>query len=61
MKIVGGKLMSVCSGCAKIIRLDKPILGSLHICTTDDERRIFASEIGRQYGAMKRYLESANG
>ena len=31
--IVGNKLMARCQTCGKIIRLDKPIFGSLHICT----------------------------
>lgn len=30
--IVGDKLMCVCATCGKLVRLDKPILGSLHIC-----------------------------
>ena len=30
--IVGNKLMAVCPACGKLIRVDKPIFGSLHIC-----------------------------
>lgn len=30
--LVGNKLMAVCRDCQQVIRLDKPILGSLHIC-----------------------------
>ncbi len=28
----GGKLVAMCQECGKIIRLDKPILGSIHLC-----------------------------
>ncbi|KKN77217.1 hypothetical protein LCGC14_0361950 [marine sediment metagenome] len=35
--VVGKKLMVQCPICKKIIRIDKPILGSLHICLTDEE------------------------
>lgn len=30
--IVGNKLMGQCAACGKIVRIDKPFLGSLHIC-----------------------------
>ena len=30
--LVGKKLMVQCSNCLKIIRIDKPIIGSLHVC-----------------------------
>jgi hypothetical protein len=29
---IGGKVFSVCAKCKQIVRMDKPILGSLHIC-----------------------------
>lgn len=31
--IVGNKVMAVCSECGTLVRLDKPLLGSLHLCT----------------------------
>ena len=36
---VGNKLMCVCDGCGKIIRVDKPIFGSLHLCLTPEEAK----------------------
>lgn len=36
--VVGNKLMSQCRYCRKILRVDKPIFGSLHICLSDEER-----------------------
>jgi hypothetical protein len=32
VKIVGNKIYDVCPTCGKIIRINKTILGSLHIC-----------------------------
>ena len=32
---VGGKLFALCRVCHSIIRIDKPILGSLHFCTKE--------------------------
>lgn len=28
---LGGKIMGVCSNCAKLVRIDKPVFGSFHI------------------------------
>ena len=30
--IVGNKLMAVCAKCGNMVRIDKPFVGSLHIC-----------------------------
>jgi hypothetical protein len=57
MKIVGGKLMSVCPDCGQVVRLDKPFLGSLHICTTPEERKIYAAEIHRRFAVTKAALD----
>ena len=32
-----GRLWVVCRECNKLIRYDKPILGSLHFCLNDEE------------------------
>jgi hypothetical protein len=29
---VGGKLYAYCPECKKLVRVDKPFLGSLHLC-----------------------------
>lgn len=34
---VGNKLYCRCLTCGDVIRLNKPILGSLHLCLTDEE------------------------
>lgn len=35
--VVGTKLMGVCQVCGKLVRLDKPLFGSMHICLSDEE------------------------
>ena len=35
---MAGKLWARCPDCAKLVRLDKPLFGSLHICLTDEEK-----------------------
>lgn len=32
-----GKLWYVCPKCLKLVRVDKPIIGSMHLCVADDE------------------------
>lgn len=34
---INGKLMALCQDCHKYVRLDKPFIGSLHVCVTDEE------------------------
>jgi len=36
MIITNGKIYMECTKCGKLIRTNKPILGSLHICNNDD-------------------------
>jgi len=38
MVVVGNKLMAICKHCRKLIRVDKPLLGSYHICVLPEER-----------------------
>jgi len=35
--VVGNRLMGKCYACGKIIRINKPFLGSMHLCLTDEE------------------------
>lgn len=60
MRIVGNKLMAVCCNCGKIIRANKPLLGSFHICTTDEEQREYRDQISRAVAAANRELASAS-
>ena len=38
--VMGNKLMGRCWYCNKIVRIDKPILGSMHVCLTDEECKL---------------------
>lgn len=33
--VLGGKTYARCADCRKIVRIDKPLFGSLHLCTED--------------------------
>lgn len=33
--LIGGKWWGVCDRCGRLVRIDKPILGSLHWCVPD--------------------------
>lgn len=45
MKIIGSKLYAVCERCGNVIRVNKPIIGALHLCDYSDEdlARIYAN------------------
>lgn len=47
--IVRGKRYGLCAGCRQIVRLDKPLLGSLHICAPANSHP-YDNEGGRQGG-----------
>jgi hypothetical protein len=34
----GAKIYSVCAGCGEIVRMNKPIFGSIHVCATEQEQ-----------------------
>lgn len=38
MIVTGGKIYDVCGYCNNLVRLNKPIVGSMHICVSPDER-----------------------
>ena len=59
MKVVGNKLMAVCRDCGKTICVNKTLFGSLHLCTTDDERRQYSSEIKRRAESAEFQLRNA--
>lgn len=59
VRIIGNKLMGVCGNCGKIIRVDKPLLGSLHICTTEEERQKYPTQIQTIVANAERELEKA--
>lgn len=38
-RMIGGKWFAVCERCGKIVRRDKPLLGGVHFCVTEEEER----------------------
>lgn len=37
---VGGKIYAMCGVCGDVIRVNKPIVGSMHFCLTDEEIKL---------------------
>lgn len=35
--VVGGKMYRRCSMCGTVVRINKPLVGDLHLCLTDEE------------------------
>ncbi len=56
MKIVGNKMYEVCAECGKIVCLNK-WCGSVHFCTTREEREHCQDAIKARYLANKQILE----
>ena len=38
--VVGKAIMCHCKDCGKLVRLNKLLLGSLHICLTEEEKKL---------------------
>jgi hypothetical protein len=38
MRVIGNKMYDVCASCGKIVCLNKPLLGGLHICAPKNIR-----------------------
>jgi hypothetical protein len=58
-RIIGGSLREVCPDCGEIVRIDKPVLGSLHICTLPQEREKYADQIARRAEHNRVVLKNA--
>jgi len=35
--IIGDKIYACCALCGELVRVNKPIIGSLHLCSLDEE------------------------
>jgi hypothetical protein len=53
---IGGKMYGVCADCGEIVRINKPMIGSTHFCTTEEERAASADEINAKWEANLRAL-----
>ena len=43
--VASGKIYRVCADCGDLVRVNKPIFGSIHLCTTEEERQKYPCEI----------------
>lgn len=48
--VVNGKWYINCGICGEVVRFDKPILGSMHFCISEDERAAAGLQQGRKRG-----------
>jgi hypothetical protein len=46
--ISGSKRYDVCRDCGEIVQVNKPILGSIHVCTDEDDREKDARQIQKR-------------
>lgn len=62
-RVIRGRLYGVCANCGGIIRMDKPIFGDLHFCTSAEERRKpkHAEEVRARCKANEEWLASVEG
>lgn len=61
MIISNGKIYEVCDACGEIVRTNKPLLGSVHICVTAEEQREFRVAIAHKAAANRAALRDAGG
>lgn len=40
MIVAGNKIYGICLDCGKLVRINKPIIGSVHICLTEEEKAL---------------------
>lgn len=59
IRALGGKVYGACPNCGKIVRMDKPIFGSFHICTTEEEQSKYPDIIMSRVREAEATLENA--
>lgn len=59
MKIIGNKIYEVCADCGDIVQINKFMVGSLHICLTNEEISRNKDQINSLYKSRKKALEEA--
>ncbi len=42
--IAGSKIYAQCPTCGSLVRINKPLFGSLHICLSDEERAMIEAQ-----------------
>jgi hypothetical protein len=61
LRAVGRRTYGVCGDCGKIVWANKPLIGSTHICTTEEERSLLSRQIRARAEASLRELQGMNG
>lgn len=56
MIVTGGKIYEWCAQCGRLVRLNKPILGSLHVCSNPPQD---AASIAYRHAQLKQDLDAA--
>lgn len=59
MKAIGNGLYDVCPDCGQIVKLNKWLVGSTHLCTLPEERIKYKNEIDRAYRYNRTKLEQS--
>ena len=59
IKTINGKAWVVCRDCGKIVRFDKPLFGSMHICASPKERKMYAKEIAQRARSAEQLIEDS--
>lgn len=57
MIIAGNKIYGTCPVCYKFIQINKPVVGSLHVCNTEDEDVYLNELIDLQDDYIKHHKE----
>lgn len=57
MKVVGNKMYDICGNCGELVCLNKFILGSFHVCTTEEEQVLYKQEIAQKVKRAKNYYK----
>jgi hypothetical protein len=53
MIVTHGKIYETCAACGKLVRLNKPVFGSMHLCATEEEQAIAHDAVEAQRHAMR--------
>jgi ribosomal protein S14 len=48
--VVGGKIYARCPECGRLVRLNKPVIGSIHYCPQDFKEPASAGDAGGKCG-----------
>jgi hypothetical protein len=50
-----------CPWCEKIVKINKPLLGSLHLCLTSEEKQYKQTKRAEYYNKLQEYYKKLQG